>query len=102
MLHRRRSTASTHDTAPSSDEPWSKADVFFLRDALRRGLSVAEIARFLRRTEKEVREKAKEVEMRCEPHQPNAFSSSSSDNCSSSPRLARASHPCATASRSCF
>jgi hypothetical protein len=41
-------------------EPWSKADVFFLEDALRRGMSPKEIAGFLRRTADEVQAKARE------------------------------------------
>jgi hypothetical protein len=51
---------SGHSTPPGSGEPWSKADLFFLKDALRRGMSLAEVANFLRRTEDEVQEKAKE------------------------------------------
>jgi hypothetical protein len=39
---------------------WSTADLLFLRDTLRRGLSFAEVANFLGRTEDEVREKATE------------------------------------------
>jgi hypothetical protein len=40
-------------------KPWARADLFFLKDALERGMSLAEIAGFLRRTADEVREKAK-------------------------------------------
>jgi hypothetical protein len=36
-------------------EPWEKADLFFLLDALARGMSIAEVAAFLGRTEDEVR-----------------------------------------------
>jgi hypothetical protein len=43
------------------DEPWFKADVLFLLTALEQGMSVAHVAGFLRRTEHEVREKAKEL-----------------------------------------
>jgi hypothetical protein len=39
-------------------EPWAQADLFFLVDALARGMSIAEVAAFLRRTEEEVREQA--------------------------------------------
>jgi hypothetical protein len=46
---------------PGSGEPWSKPDLLFLQDALRRGLSFAQVAGFLRRTEDEVRQKAKEL-----------------------------------------
>jgi hypothetical protein len=36
-----------------------QGDLFFLRDALAHGMSPAEVARFLRRTEDEVRERGK-------------------------------------------
>ena len=36
-------------------EPWAQADLFFLVDALARGMSIAEVAAFLGRTEDEVR-----------------------------------------------
>ena len=39
--------------------PWARADLFFLKDSLERGMSVAEIAGFLARTVDEAREKAK-------------------------------------------
>jgi hypothetical protein len=42
-------------------EPWTRADLFFLKDSLERGMSSAEIAGFLRRTADEVREKAKDL-----------------------------------------
>jgi hypothetical protein len=42
-------------------EPWFKADVFFLLTALEQGMPFAHVAGFLRRTEHEVREKAKEL-----------------------------------------
>ena len=42
-------------------EPWAKADLLFLRDALAHGMSPLDIARYLRRTEDEVREKSKEM-----------------------------------------
>jgi hypothetical protein len=44
-----------------STGPWSKQDLFFLDDALRRGLSFAEVAGFLRRNVDEIREKAREL-----------------------------------------
>jgi hypothetical protein len=64
MLHSGRSTASIEGggAPPGSGETWLKADLFFLRDALRRGLFFAEVASFLRRSEDEVREKAKEYD----------------------------------------
>jgi hypothetical protein len=37
------------------NQSWTKADRFFLADALARGMSVAEVAAFLGRTEDEVR-----------------------------------------------
>jgi hypothetical protein len=40
---------------------WARADLFFLKDSLERGMSLAEIAGFLRRTADEVREKAKDL-----------------------------------------
>ena len=42
-------------------KPWVKADLFFLEDSLQRGMSLAEIAGFLRRTADQVREKAKSL-----------------------------------------
>jgi hypothetical protein len=41
--------------------PWTKADLFFLEDALRRGMSSQEVAGFLGRTAGEVRAKAHEL-----------------------------------------
>jgi len=45
-------------------EPWTTQDVFFLQDALQRGLSAEEVAGFLRRTVDEVQAKARELEGR--------------------------------------
>src|SRR5215813_6296976 len=42
-------------------KPWERADLFFLKDSLERGMSLAEIAGFLGRTVDEVREKAKHL-----------------------------------------
>jgi hypothetical protein len=42
-------------------QPWARADLLFLKDSLVRGMSLAEIAGFLRRTADEVREKAKDL-----------------------------------------
>jgi hypothetical protein len=47
-------------TIPRS-EPWVRGDVFFLEDALRRGMSVEEVSGFLGRTVDEVRAKAREL-----------------------------------------
>jgi hypothetical protein len=44
-------------------EPWSKADVFFLEDALRRGMSAEQVARFLGRRADEVQAKAREFDL---------------------------------------
>jgi hypothetical protein len=49
-----------------STGPWSKQDLFFLDDALRRGLPFAELAGFLGRNVDEVREKARALGMACE------------------------------------
>ena len=40
---------------------WERADLFFLKDSLERGMSLAEIAGFLGRTADEVREKVEQV-----------------------------------------
>ena len=42
-------------------KPWARADLFFLKDSLERGIPLAEIAGFLRRTTDEVREKVEQV-----------------------------------------
>jgi hypothetical protein len=42
-------------------KPWARADLFFLKESLERGMSLAEIAGFLGRTVDEVREKAKDL-----------------------------------------
>jgi hypothetical protein len=44
--------------AKNAGEAWSKPDLFFLRDALTRGMSIAAVAGFLGRTEDEVRAQA--------------------------------------------
>jgi hypothetical protein len=51
----------TSDTAPQRSETWLRADLLFLRDALARGMSFAEVAGFLGRTEEEARQKAEEI-----------------------------------------
>jgi hypothetical protein len=40
------------------EEPWSNADLLFLASALGRGVSLAESAGFLRRTEEQVRKQS--------------------------------------------
>jgi hypothetical protein len=42
-------------------KPWARADLFFLKDSLERGRSLAEIGGFLGRTADDVREKAKDL-----------------------------------------
>jgi hypothetical protein len=51
--------------------PWSRADVFFLLDAHQRGMSLADIAAFLGRTEDEVREKSKVIPRKESPAAPH-------------------------------
>jgi hypothetical protein len=41
----------------NAGEDWSKADLHFLSDAVARGMSLAEVAGFLGRTEDEIRVK---------------------------------------------
>jgi hypothetical protein len=48
------------DTPPQRSEPWLKSDLLFLKDSLAHGMSYAEVAGFLGRTEEEVRQKAEE------------------------------------------
>jgi hypothetical protein len=43
--------------------PWEKSDLFFLRDAVQRGVPYAKIAGFLGRTEAEVREKSRALRL---------------------------------------
>jgi hypothetical protein len=45
----------------ATDEPWSSADLFFLEDALRRGMSAEQVAGFMRRPADEVQAKAREL-----------------------------------------
>jgi hypothetical protein len=42
----------------SAGTPWERADLFFLSDALARGMSIQELAGFLNRSEDEVRQQA--------------------------------------------
>ena len=46
-----------------SKEPWSLADLFFLSDALKRGMKPKEAAGFLGRAAREVVAKAKELQI---------------------------------------
>jgi hypothetical protein len=60
-----RSPSAARNGAPSNlaniGESWARADLFFLEDALKRGMSFEGVAGFLRRTSDEVREKAKDL-----------------------------------------
>jgi hypothetical protein len=56
MLHPESSKGRT----PQRRDPWIKADLLFLKDSLARGMSCAEVAGFLGRTEEEVRQMAEE------------------------------------------
>jgi hypothetical protein len=53
----------TNTANQSRDEWWSPSDLFFLKDALGRGMSCAEVAGFLSRGETEVRKKAKQMKI---------------------------------------
>jgi hypothetical protein len=46
---------------PAPMKPWLKSDLLFLELSLQNGMALAEIAGFLARNEKEVREKAVEL-----------------------------------------
>jgi hypothetical protein len=46
----------------NAGKPWDGQDLLFLKDALRRGMSHAEAAGFLGRTEEDVRAKAETLE----------------------------------------
>jgi hypothetical protein len=46
---------------PSPTQQWLKSDLLFLKLSLESGMGLVEVAGFLARSEKEVREKAKEV-----------------------------------------
>jgi hypothetical protein len=42
----------------SAGMPWERADLFFLRDAFERGMSIQDLAGFLNRSEDEIRQQA--------------------------------------------
>jgi hypothetical protein len=63
-MAKRRKSSSDHEAGTPRRAPWTDADLFFLKDALARGMSFADVARFLVRTEDEVREKARELSER--------------------------------------
>jgi hypothetical protein len=54
-------TASHKGSAANVGKPWLNSDVLFLQLAIKRGMSVAAVAAFLGREEKEVRQKAEEL-----------------------------------------
>ena len=56
-----RSNRIKNVLSPQVGKPWARADLFFLKDSLQRGMSLAEIAGFLGRSADEVREKAKSL-----------------------------------------
>jgi hypothetical protein len=45
------------------DSWWSPSDLFFLKDALKRGMTFVEVAGFLSKGEDEVRKKAKQLKI---------------------------------------
>lgn len=49
--------------AQGRDEYWLPSDLLFLKDALGRGMTCAEVAGFLSRGETEVRNKAKQMKI---------------------------------------
>jgi hypothetical protein len=51
---------------------WNKADLIFLMDALKRGVAEADVARFLGRSEDEVRYQAKALKRRRHPNTKDA------------------------------
>jgi hypothetical protein len=68
MVRRSRRSPSSTDSMDGmppdrSGERWMNGDLFFLRNSLEHGMSFAEVAGFLRRTEDEVREKAQELKL---------------------------------------
>jgi hypothetical protein len=50
-------------TKQNRNEWWSPSDLFFLKDALKRGMAFTEVAGFLCRDEDEVRKKAKQLKI---------------------------------------
>jgi hypothetical protein len=51
----------------AEEASWPRADLFFMKDALDRGMSCAEVAGFLGRTEEEVREQSGQASKRRAP-----------------------------------
>jgi hypothetical protein len=59
-------------TKQSPEAWWSPSDLFFLKDALGRGMTPAEAAGFLCRDEDEVRKKAKQMKISAGRWRPRA------------------------------
>jgi hypothetical protein len=59
-LEREMLQPASRDSTPHRNEPWLRSDLLFLKDSLAHGMSYAEVAGFLGRTEEEVRRKAEE------------------------------------------
>jgi hypothetical protein len=59
VTNRSRCRIDTLD--PNAGMPWDRADLFFLAAAVERGMTVEEVAGFLRRPPSEVQKKAKEL-----------------------------------------
>jgi hypothetical protein len=61
------SSSRTHPSKTNVGKHWPKTDLFFLKASIESGMSVAEVAGFLRRRVSEVREKARELRARPRP-----------------------------------
>jgi hypothetical protein len=59
----RHMPSSTTTTGQGRDGWWSPSDLFFLKDALERGMTCGDVAGFLSRGEAEVRNKAKQMKI---------------------------------------
>jgi hypothetical protein len=57
-----RSRRLNENWKTNAGKPWDSADLFFLISAVERGLSIEEVAGFLRRPASEVQEKARELQ----------------------------------------
>jgi hypothetical protein len=77
MMTVRRGMARRGATVKTSNAiaAWNKADLIFLMDALKRGVAEADVARFLGRSEDEVRERANALKQRGLPKAPQRLRS---------------------------
>jgi hypothetical protein len=66
---RGRTTRLVDWTKKHWGEAWAKADLFFMSDALARGMSITEVAAFLGRSEDEVRGQSEALKL---PRRPPA------------------------------